>query len=850
MVGDAGMIAGAVLLLIAFLACAVLCLRGACLRMFGALLGGVVLVGVALPLSALWGVPPFWVALPGAVGLAFAGSFLVGGRGRKSLVAALGASSALVLAGVLPVALSSVLQLSGLDVHFGPRPHVEVTLWFGRAFGRVDFGQLAVCAIALAALGAVMDVAMVIASSAREAVASGAGRCFGERFGLGVRVGARALGPMAATMLLIVFGADLPLMVARAGRSWSLWEALTLFNYESLASETMETACAAVGMLCGVPLTALFAAWILRPPDGAARAPVRKRSGIAPAVALRALGVAAVVLAALAVESGFMAWYDRAPVTEDAVQGSRSQDALARVIRVEPGVSAPLEEGAAFNPVRGKTPDRQYPCAAELLTGERCGSVVFFVNMIEGRPYVNVRLRKGSLVLFNVTRRGERVVLVVMKKLPMRWRPLLWIAAGTLGAMIALLGLSGARAAAMTLCVGAAVMIVTVPLLARGCWPPAALLLTFGIVSAVMLVGWGEGMRAGLCAGLGALAGLAVGGMGAFAAVRALGVTGEASFFFRLLRQAEWLASLDFGLLIAAGATLIVMGAAVDVAASVVSGLIEHRRADPAATPAETRRVGLRLSRDVSGTMVLTLWFAWLAMRLPVLLLMYGGRGVFGPKWMACYVTELTQIVCASVAVMLSGPLAVAAFSVMFSKAPLPKPREGSRRGQVVVCLALLCVALVAAVCLWRSWRPDARAVAAGPGHAADAESIRSWAEEGLREGNWGESVRALWRARRLAPGDAKVRRDLAYAYLLRGRLALARDSIDRAAASLKDDARTRYILGVLAMWDGDWQSARHELKRALELDPNLDAARRALGRIPQSGAKLPQKAALPGQSQ
>jgi Tfp pilus assembly protein PilF len=86
-----------------------------------------------------------------------------------------------------------------------------------------------------------------------------------------------------------------------------------------------------------------------------------------------------------------------------------------------------------------------------------------------------------------------------------------------------------------------------------------------------------------------------------------------------------------------------------------------------------------------------------------------------------------------------------------------------------------------------------------------------------------------LWRMQDLGVDDPTLNRDLAYAYMARNWREAARDALSPALAALHDDAGTRYILGVLAMWDGDAETARQELERALHLDPSLSHAAQAL---------------------
>ena len=563
-------------------------------------------------------------------------------------------------------------------------------------------------------------------------------------------------------------------------------------------------------------------------------------------VGLRLLGVVAVLMAALAVERGFLASYETAPVDLDSLRRTRAQQAVAKVVSVQPAIEEPQRDRfLPFNPVRGRPPIRLHPCAAQVLTGENRGRVVVFVNRIEGRPHVDFFLRPGNWVLLYVTTQDGRVETADRHPLPMRWRPLLWSAAVLVAVIMAVLGARGARAVLLTLGCGASAFLLTAPLIAKGLPPIAVVPLSFLSVAGLMVLLWGKGWRPAVCATGGALAGLLVGGLVAFAGSRLMELTGEASALIRLLRGREALRTLDFGQLIAAGMAIVAMGAAMDIAISVVGSLVELRRANPETSPSQLLSAGLQVNGDVAGTMVLTLVMAWLALRMPVLLVMHSYKDAFGPLWMQCYGAEVLQVVSALIAVMLAGPISAVIFSRVFAKpGTLPDVPSGSaarrphRFEHVGVPALLVGVILVSCIGLWRSRLPETRPsldIAAVASQSSVAP-LRSWAEEWRlrppQQQGLDESMVLLWRARELDPDDPFVQRDLAYAYMARRWTVLADEALDHVLPSLDEDGCAHYIAGVVAMWQGDGDAARAELQRALELDPDLQAARDALAAL------------------
>ena len=318
-----------------------------------------------------------------------------------------------------------------------------------------------------------------------------------------------------------------------------------------------------------------------------------------------------------------------------------------------------------------------------------------------------------------------------------------------------------------------------------------------------------------------------------------MGFTGESFAVIRLLRGMPKLQGLDFRQLLTAGTAIVAMSAAIDVAASVVSGLAEFQRARPGAAPAEMRRTGLRLNRNISATMVMTLCLAWLALRMPVLLIAYRGGEALGPAWTKCYAAELLQIVSASIAVMLAGPASAIIFAAVFAKRTGAAdsgagrlPASALRRG--IASTIFILAAAVSITWIWRSRLPeyepslDMTELRSG----LSLKELQSRAAEAQRARDWDAAMLLLWRARELAPDEPYIRRDLAYAYMARRRPVLARDSLRRALPALEGDARTRYISGVVAYWEGDYEKARKELERAVALDPELWAAADALSSL------------------
>ena len=545
---------------------------------------------------------------------------------------------------------------------------------------------------------------------------------------------------------------------------------------------------------------------------------------------IRLLLAGSLLMGGFVVERAYMARWRDAPVASDGA-GRRRQRALAEVVSVQPAVPALESAGAApVNPGRGTPPLMLQPCAARLLTGGCRGRHALFMNPLDARPWMELPVRPGHLMMLDVTVEKGCIRDAAAFPPPQRWRVLVRILAGLFAAMALLLGRDGFRAFLLVAVAVFSLLGVGVPLIVATSWPVAALSVSFVAICLATLLLWGGGWRAGLCAAAGASAGLAAGGMVAFGACRLAGLTGEASAVIRLLRQRPALSGIDFGGLLAAGMVAVAMGAAVDVAVTVVSALIEFRRMRPDASERQTFGAGMAVNRDVAGAMVLTVVLASLAMRLPVLMVFIQGKAV-GEAWLRCAVAEGVQLAAACMAILLAGPCSAWLFA-RCRRLRVPPQSLGPARGRRWV-QAAAAMALFAATLAAHQWLRPPEAVSELNMKDVAAQTsvprLREWAAQWAELERWDEATLLLWRARRVAPGAAWVHRDLAYAYLARRHFAAAAAELALCADVLTDDALTHYVAGVLALWRNEVEKARTALGRALELQPHLDVARDAL---------------------
>jgi tetratricopeptide (TPR) repeat protein len=128
-----------------------------------------------------------------------------------------------------------------------------------------------------------------------------------------------------------------------------------------------------------------------------------------------------------------------------------------------------------------------------------------------------------------------------------------------------------------------------------------------------------------------------------------------------------------------------------------------------------------------------------------------------------------------------------------------------------------------------RDW---ARRCEAAPGGADDARSAALQGAVAAETGDMERASEMVRRARRLAPADGAVARQLAETLAVIGAMGDAVGLLDEAARREPEDAALQVDLGYLRMLSGDARGARQALERAAALRPEDAAVARQLAQI------------------
>jgi len=181
---------------------------------------------------------------------------IINGWNKKSLVASVGCVSGVLVAGLLSFVMDRVLPLTGVV------DETSVYLQYVAEGLTIDLRAIIFAGIILGAVGAVMDVAMSLASSLLEVYEVSEAPTFKSIVKSGFTIGRDIMGTMANTLILAYIGSSLSVVILLVAYNSSM---LALFNKEMIIVELLQALAGSIGILCTIPLTSLFAALVYVP---------------------------------------------------------------------------------------------------------------------------------------------------------------------------------------------------------------------------------------------------------------------------------------------------------------------------------------------------------------------------------------------------------------------------------------------------------------------------------------------------------------------------------------------------------------------------------------------------------
>ena len=212
------------------------------------------IVYILLPLT-LKGVSPILVTFSVVLISTIMSFILLDGISRKTIIATIG-----TLCGIAVGTLFAFFAAKIMSVTTYQMEEAE-SLLLAMTTTKLHPRNLLLCGIIISCMGAVMDVAMSIASAVEELVVVNNKLSVKELYTSGMNIGRDAMGTMANTLVLAFAGNSLNMLVLIYSYGVSFTQ---LINTDFIALEIIKAISGSIGIIVSVPIVALLASYMVK----------------------------------------------------------------------------------------------------------------------------------------------------------------------------------------------------------------------------------------------------------------------------------------------------------------------------------------------------------------------------------------------------------------------------------------------------------------------------------------------------------------------------------------------------------------------------------------------------------
>lgn len=177
--------------------------------------------------------------------------YLVGGFNAKSSSAILGTVISLMISGLLSMLVIFLARLTGFAG--------EENMFLYSAHPDLNFKGILASSMIIAALGALMDTSVSIASTINEIYETNKNLTIKQLFTSGMNVGRDIIGTMSNTLILVYLGSSLSLVLLSSNIDLQKF-----FNLNQVATEVSSALTGSIAILACVPVTAIIAAYMIK----------------------------------------------------------------------------------------------------------------------------------------------------------------------------------------------------------------------------------------------------------------------------------------------------------------------------------------------------------------------------------------------------------------------------------------------------------------------------------------------------------------------------------------------------------------------------------------------------------
>ena len=211
---------------------------------------------VYLPL-VYQGCSPFWVSVFVCIITTVVTLWLIGGPTRKTVVATGGTVAGVIISGLAATLFSMASGISGYNVS-----DIESLLTLWNVSG-IQVGGLLFSGLLISSLGAVMDVAMSIASSIAEVRAQNPSLTRKELFWAGMHIGRDMMGTDSNTLILAFAGGSVSMLLLDYAYDLPY---LQIINSNNIGIAIMKGLSGSFGIVLSVPVTVALAVLLYMTP--------------------------------------------------------------------------------------------------------------------------------------------------------------------------------------------------------------------------------------------------------------------------------------------------------------------------------------------------------------------------------------------------------------------------------------------------------------------------------------------------------------------------------------------------------------------------------------------------------
>lgn len=200
------------------------------------------------------GYSPVLAAIVVVVATTLVTMYLVAGFTVKATAAVIGTVMGVLVAGLIAFVFGKLSHVTGYNVS-----DIENLIYVQEQVD-IQVGQLLFAGILIAALGAVMDVSMSIASTLQELHDQNPHMGAKELFRSGMTVGRDMMGTMSNTLILAFTGGSINTIVLFYAYDYSYTQ---LINMYDMAIEVIQGVSASLGVVLTVPFVSFIGAWMI-----------------------------------------------------------------------------------------------------------------------------------------------------------------------------------------------------------------------------------------------------------------------------------------------------------------------------------------------------------------------------------------------------------------------------------------------------------------------------------------------------------------------------------------------------------------------------------------------------------